>query len=114
MRYFNPVGAHPSGLRKRVFFFTELFGFCVRVGLIGEDPVGKPNNLMPLAAQVAVGRWPYLNIMGTDYETNDGTGRYGMCSESKNSSDSNLNRRTRLYSRRGSCYWSYCSNEKVR
>jgi UDP-glucose 4-epimerase len=44
--------------------------------MIGEDPVGKPNNLMPFVAQVAVGRLPHVNIMGTDYETHDGTGRW--------------------------------------
>jgi UDP-glucose 4-epimerase len=55
LRYFNPVGAHESGL-------------------IGEDPVGKPNNLMPYVAQVAVGRLPYVNVTGTDYDTPDGTG----------------------------------------
>lgn len=55
LRYFNPVGAHPSGL-------------------IGEDPQGIPNNLMPFVAQVAVGRRPYLSIYGNDYPTSDGTG----------------------------------------
>ena len=55
MRYFNPVGAHQSGL-------------------IGEDPTGTPNNLMPLIAQVAVGRRPCVNVYGTDYDTPDGTG----------------------------------------
>ena len=55
LRYFNPVGAHASGL-------------------IGEDPNGIPNNLMPYIAQVAVGRREYLNIFGGDYETRDGTG----------------------------------------
>ena len=55
LRYFNPVGAHPSGL-------------------IGEDPVGVPNNLMPFVAQVAVGRRPRLRIFGDDYPTVDGTG----------------------------------------
>jgi len=55
LRYFNPVGAHESGL-------------------IGEDPVGRPNNLMPYVAQVAVGRLPHVNITGTDYDTPDGTG----------------------------------------
>jgi UDP-glucose 4-epimerase len=55
LRYFNPVGAHPSGL-------------------IGEDPMGIPNNLMPFVAQVAVGRRPRLNIFGGDYPTPDGTG----------------------------------------
>lgn len=55
LRYFNPVGAHPSGL-------------------IGEDPNGTPNNLMPYVAQVAVGQRPYLNVYGDDYPTRDGTG----------------------------------------
>jgi UDP-glucose 4-epimerase len=55
LRYFNPVGAHESGL-------------------IGEDPNGVPNNLMPYVAQVAAGKLPYLNIFGNDYETQDGTG----------------------------------------
>lgn len=55
LRYFNPVGAHPSGL-------------------IGEDPQGIPNNLMPFIAQVAVKKLPYLNIYGNDYPTPDGTG----------------------------------------
>jgi UDP-glucose 4-epimerase len=55
LRYFNPVGAHDSGL-------------------IGEDPRGTPNNLLPYVAQVAVGRRAYLNIWGNDYATPDGTG----------------------------------------
>lgn len=55
LRYFNPVGAHPSGL-------------------IGEDPQGIPNNLMPYVAQVAVGQRPHLNVFGNDYDTLDGTG----------------------------------------
>ena len=55
LRYFNPVGAHDSGL-------------------IGEDPQGTPNNLMPFIAQVAVGRREFLNVWGNDYETPDGTG----------------------------------------
>jgi UDP-glucose 4-epimerase len=55
LRYFNPVGAHPSGL-------------------IGEDPRGVPNNLMPFVAQVAVGRREALNVWGSDYPTPDGTG----------------------------------------
>lgn len=55
LRYFNPVGAHHSGL-------------------IGEDPLGTPNNLMPLIAQVAGGRRERLSIFGNDYETVDGTG----------------------------------------
>lgn len=55
LRYFNPVGAHASGL-------------------IGEDPQGLPNNLMPFVAQVAVGRRERLNVWGNDYPTPDGTG----------------------------------------
>ncbi len=55
LRYFNPVGAHSSGL-------------------IGEDPNGIPNNLMPFVAQVAVGRREFLRIFGGDYTTPDGTG----------------------------------------
>ena len=55
LRYFNPIGAHSSGL-------------------IGEDPAGIPNNLMPYIAQVAVGRRPLLHIYGNDYATPDGTG----------------------------------------
>lgn len=55
LRYFNPVGAHPSGL-------------------IGEHPNGIPNNLMPYIAQVAVGKREYLNVFGNDYPTPDGTG----------------------------------------
>ncbi|KMZ64304.1 UDP-glucose 4-epimerase [Zostera marina] len=55
LRYFNPVGCHPSGL-------------------IGEDPCGIPNNLMPFVQQVAVGRLPALTIYGNDYSTKDGTG----------------------------------------
>jgi UDP-glucose 4-epimerase len=55
LRYFNPVGAHASGL-------------------IGEDPQGIPNNLLPFVAQVAVGRREFLNVWGNDYPTPDGTG----------------------------------------
>lgn len=55
LRYFNPVGAHASGL-------------------IGEDPNGIPNNLMPYIARVAGGRLPFLNVFGDDYPTPDGTG----------------------------------------
>ncbi|MDP3517047.1 MAG: UDP-glucose 4-epimerase GalE [Pseudohongiella sp.] len=55
LRYFNPVGAHESGL-------------------IGEDPLGVPNNLLPYLAQVALGKMPELPIFGDDYETHDGTG----------------------------------------
>ncbi len=55
LRYFNPVGAHPSGL-------------------IGEDPAGTPNNLMPYIARVAAGLLPRLSVFGGDYSTPDGTG----------------------------------------
>ena len=55
LRYFNPVGAHPSGR-------------------IGEDPNGIPNNLVPYISQVAVGRLPELSVYGDDYPTRDGTG----------------------------------------
>ena len=55
LRYFNPVGAHPSGL-------------------IGEDPQGIPNNLMPFIAQTAVGKREKINVFGNDYDTPDGTG----------------------------------------
>lgn len=55
LRYFNPVGAHESGL-------------------IGEDPNGIPNNLLPYVAQVAVGKLPELSVFGNDYPTPDGTG----------------------------------------
>lgn len=55
LRYFNPIGAHKSGL-------------------IGEDPKGIPNNLLPYIAQVAVGKLDYLHVYGNDYETDDGTG----------------------------------------
>lgn len=55
LRYFNPVGAHPSGR-------------------IGEDPNGIPNNLMPFISQVAVGKRDFLSVFGDDYDTHDGTG----------------------------------------
>jgi len=55
LRYFNPIGAHPSGI-------------------MGEDPQGIPNNLMPFIAQVCVGRRDKLSIFGNDYDTLDGTG----------------------------------------
>jgi UDP-glucose 4-epimerase len=55
LRYFNPIGAHPSGK-------------------IGEDPNGIPNNLVPFVAQVAVGKLPFLHVHGGDYLTPDGTG----------------------------------------
>ncbi len=55
LRYFNPIGAHKSGL-------------------LGEDPNGIPNNLMPYIAQVAAGKLSHLNVFGNDYDTHDGTG----------------------------------------
>jgi UDP-glucose 4-epimerase len=55
LRYFNPVGAHPSGL-------------------LGESPQGIPNNLLPFVAQTAVGRRPFVSVYGTDYPTPDGSG----------------------------------------
>ncbi|KAI9313066.1 UDP-glucose 4-epimerase [Dichotomocladium elegans] len=54
LRYFNPAGAHPSGM-------------------LGENPLGVPNNLMPYLAQVAVGKREYLSVFGDDYDTKDGT-----------------------------------------
>tara|TARA_Y100001978_G_C23673163_1_gene424936 strand:+ start:73 stop:1104 length:1032 start_codon:yes stop_codon:yes gene_type:complete len=56
LRYFNPIGAHPSGL-------------------IGESPCGKPNNLMPYISEVAIGRRDKVFIYGNDYNTTDGTGK---------------------------------------
>jgi len=55
LRYFNPIGAHESGM-------------------LGEDPNGVPNNLMPYITQVAIGKREYLNVFGNDYNTHDGTG----------------------------------------
>ena len=55
LRYFNPIGAHKSGL-------------------IGENPNGIPNNLLPYVAQVAIGKLPEINVFGNDYDTPDGTG----------------------------------------
>ncbi|MGE8398131.1 MAG: UDP-glucose 4-epimerase GalE, partial [Comamonas sp.] len=55
LRYFNPIGAHETGL-------------------IGEDPAGTPSNLLPFIAQVAVGKLPHLNVYGNNYPTIDGTG----------------------------------------
>ncbi|MEE0929364.1 MAG: UDP-glucose 4-epimerase GalE, partial [Acutalibacteraceae bacterium] len=55
LRYFNPIGAHPSGK-------------------IGEDPTGIPNNLLPYITQVAIGKLPQLGVFGNDYPTHDGTG----------------------------------------
>ena len=64
LRYFNPVGAHPSGS-------------------MGEDPQGIPNNLMPFIAQVAVGRREKLSVFGDDYPTPDGTCLGGTTSTSR-------------------------------
>ncbi len=55
LRYFNPIGAHPTGL-------------------MGEDPNGIPNNLMPYITKVAAGKLPILHVFGNDYDTHDGTG----------------------------------------
>ena len=55
LRYFNPIGAHKSGM-------------------IGEDPNGIPNNLMPYVMKVAIGELPHVNVFGDDYNTPDGTG----------------------------------------
>ena len=55
LRYFNPIGAHPSGM-------------------IGEDPNGIPNNLVPYITQTAIGKLPFLGVFGNDYDTVDGTG----------------------------------------
>ena len=55
LRYFNPIGAHPSGL-------------------LGESPRGIPNNLLPYVAKVACGELPVLHVLGGDYDTPDGTG----------------------------------------
>lgn len=55
LRYFNPVGAHPSGM-------------------VGEDPTGIPNNLLPFISQVAIGHREMLSVFGNDYDTEDGTG----------------------------------------
>ena len=55
LRYFNPIGAHKSGL-------------------IGEDPMGIPNNIIPRIQKVALGEWESITVFGTDYDTPDGTG----------------------------------------
>ena len=71
--------------------------FLIFEGLIGEDPVGKPNNLMPYVAQVAVGRLPNVNVTGTDYDTPDGTGKEN-CLEQESKNHGDFSRCTRLYS----------------
>lgn len=81
-------------------------------GLIGEDPVGKPNNLMPYVAQVAVGRLPHVNVTGTDYDTPDGTGEENhLEGESNNQGD--FSRCTGLYSCGGLSCRSYCRDEEI-
>jgi len=55
LRYFNPAGAHPSGM-------------------LGEDPRGAPTNLMPFITQTAIGKFPYISVFGNDYDTPDGSG----------------------------------------
>ena len=72
LRYFNPVGAHPSGY-------------------LGEDPRGVPNNLMPYVQQVAVGRRPSVTIFGNNYATKDGTGVFFFTCYSQSASTSPLN-----------------------
>lgn len=73
LRYFNPVGAHPSGRIGRTP--SPLYVYVVTNKTItGEDPNGIPNNLMPFVAQVVVGRRPHLTVYGDDYPTVDGTG----------------------------------------
>lgn len=67
LRYFNPVGAHQSGL-------------------IGEDPTKEFTNLMPFMAQVALGKKPVLTVFGDDYATEDGTGTYFILNLIKNTS----------------------------
>lgn len=73
MRYFNPVGAHPSGL-------------------IGEDPTKEFTNLMPFMAQVALGKKPVLTIFGSDYNTPDGTGKVNLETISKRTDIHDTNR----------------------
>ncbi len=63
LRYFNPIGGHPSGL-------------------LGDDPNGIPNNLMPYIARVAAGQLDKLTIFGDDYPTPDGTCRATICMSS--------------------------------
>ena len=64
LRYFNPIGAHESGL-------------------IGEDPNGIPNNLMPYISRVAIGKLPQLTVFGGDYDTKDGTCKAHLCAVAK-------------------------------
>jgi len=82
LRYFNPAGAHESGL-------------------LGEDPRGQPNNLMPYIAQVAVGKLPHLSVFGNDYPTSDGTGVRDYI-HVMDLAQGHLSALSRLYSRVGS------------
>lgn len=82
LRYFNPAGAHESGL-------------------LGEDPRGQPNNLMPYIAQVAVGKLPHLSVFGNDYPTSDGTGVRDYI-HVMDLAQGHLSALSRLYSRPGS------------
>jgi UDP-glucose 4-epimerase len=82
LRYFNPAGAHESGL-------------------LGEDPRGQPNNLMPYIAQVAVGKLPHLSVFGNDYPTSDGTGVRDYI-HVMDLAQGHLSALSRLYSRAGS------------
>ena len=82
LRYFNPAGAHESGL-------------------LGEDPRGHPNNLMPYIAQVAVGKLPQLSVFGNDYPTSDGTGVRDYI-HVMDLAQGHLAALSRLYSRAGS------------
>src|SRR4051812_39553844 len=84
LRYFNPVGAHPSGLigedpagnpnNPMPYVTPGAGGLRPSLSVIGEDPAGIPNNLMPYVTQVAVGLRPSLSVFGSDYLTPDGTG----------------------------------------
>lgn len=103
LRYFNPVGAHPSGTRALqaaehapqqatrthdrtreqlrvcsrkagVLAWAEVLTGDGRAGMLGEDPKGTPNNLMPYIAKVATGKRDHLSVFGNDYDTKDGTG----------------------------------------
>jgi UDP-glucose 4-epimerase len=78
LRYFNPVGAHPSGK-------------------IGEDPAGIPNNLMPYVAKVAVGKLEKLTVFGDDYDTHDGTGVRGTHKHTQTHTDTHTQTHTHTH-----------------
>jgi UDP-glucose 4-epimerase len=65
LRYFNPVGAHPSGY---IFQFDNLNR------LVGENPHQDPSSLMPIVCRVALGKYTHINVFGSDYDTKDGSG----------------------------------------